>query len=202
MNIPWRAFKGRPNCLNHANLIYTRSEKLSINVPASFINGLACENLGHHFSTQLQWMEKFIPVCFNEIGRKSQPLHLSWTFCHFLVHWLYMYKHLKTSTYCSLLYTTITLNYCVLHINCNSKVGITGLLKDIAQGIRWKQGGKEYSPNPFCTFQDMARTGNTYEKWLRGDNTVNIQSKIMVLGFCPSPHCHLSIYQVWFKCHQ
>jgi len=26
----------------------------------------------------------------------------------------------------------------------------------------------------------MARTGNTYEKWLRGDNTVNIQGRIMV----------------------
>jgi len=48
--------------------------------------------------------------------------------------------------------------------------------------------------NPFCTFQDMTRTGNTYEKWLRGDNSTNMQGRIMVLGFCPSPHCHLSIY--------
>jgi len=63
-----------------------------------------------------------------------------------------MYKHLMTSTYCSLLYTTITLIYCVLHINCNSKVGITGLLKDIAQGIRWKQGVKEYSPKSLLYF--------------------------------------------------
>jgi len=45
-----------------------------------------------------------------------------------------------------------------------------------------------------CTFQDMARTGNNYGKWLRGDNTVNIQGRIMVLVFCPSPRCHLSIY--------
>ena len=29
--------------------------------------------------------------------------------------------------------------------------------------------------NPFCTFQDMARTGNPYVKWLRGDNSINIQ---------------------------
>ena len=39
-------------------------------------------------------------------------------------------------------------------------------------------------------------------KMVRGDNTVNIQGRIMVLGFCPFPHCHLSIYQVWFKCQQ
>ena len=168
MNIPWRAFKGRPNCLNHANLIYTRSEKLSINVPASLINGLACENLGHHFSIQLQWMAKFIPVCFNEIGRKNQLLHLSWTFCHFLVHWLYMYKHLMTSTYCSLLYTTITLIYCVLHINCNSKVGITGLLKDIAQGIRWKQGVKEYSPKSLLYFSRYGQDRQHLWKMVKG----------------------------------
>ena len=29
-----------------------------------------------------------------------------------------------------------------------------------------------------------------------GDNTVNIQGRIMLLGFCPSPHYHLSIYDV------
>ena len=51
---------------------------------------------------------------------------------------------------------------------------------------------------PLVPSKDMARTGNNYEKWLRGDNTVNIQGKIMVLGFCPSPHC--SIYQVCLKC--
>ena len=64
--------------------------------------------------------------------------------------------------------------------------------------------------NPFCTFQDMARTGNNYEKLLRGDYTVNIQGMIIVLVHstsphchhrisilvhCPFPHCHLSIYQ-------
>ena len=53
--------------------------------------------------------------------------------------------------------------------------------------------------NPFCTFQDMAWTGNTYEKWLSGDNTVNIQGRIMVLVYCPSSHCHLSINQVSFQ---
>jgi len=26
-----------------------------------------------------------------------------------------------------------------------------------------------------------------------GDNSVNMQGRIMVLGFCPFPHCHLSI---------
>jgi len=29
-----------------------------------------------------------------------------------------------------------------------------------------------------------------------------MQGRIMVLGFCPSSHCHLSIYQVLFKCQQ
>jgi len=40
-----------------------------------------------------------------------------------------------------------------------------------------------------CTFQDMAQTGIHYEnnKWLWGDNYVNIQGRIMVLGHCPSP---------------
>jgi len=33
-------------------------------------------------------------------------------------------------------------------------------------------------------------------KWLRGDNSVKIQSRIMVLVHCPSSHCHLSINQV------
>ena len=34
------------------------------------------------------------------------------------------------------------------------------------------------------------------KKWLWGDNSINIQGRIMVLGFCPFPHCHLSINQV------
>jgi len=44
----------------------------------------------------------------------------------------------------------------------------------------------------------MARTEIHYEnnKWLRGDNYVNIQSRIMDLVHSTSPHCHLSIYQV------
>ena len=55
--------------------------------------------------------------------------------------------------------------------------------------------------NPFCTFQDMARTGVHYEnnKWLMGDNSVNIQGRIMVLVHYPSPHCHLSINHVLFN---
>ena len=62
----------------------------------------------------------------------------------------------------------------------------------------------KFNFNPFCTFQDMARTDIHYEnnEWLRGDNTVNIQGRIIVSGFCPSSYCHLSIYQVWFKCQQ
>jgi len=41
----------------------------------------------------------------------------------------------------------------------------------------------------------MARTGIHYgKKWLRGHNTVNMQGMIMVIGCCPSSHCHLSIY--------
>jgi len=47
----------------------------------------------------------------------------------------------------------------------------------------------------------MAQTDN-YEKWLRGDNTVNIQGMIMVLVYSTSSHCHLSKYQVWFKWQQ
>jgi len=27
-----------------------------------------------------------------------------------------------------------------------------------------------------------------------------IKGRIMVLRFCHSPHCHLFIYQGWFKC--
>jgi len=39
-------------------------------------------------------------------------------------------------------------------------------------------------------------------KWLWGDNSVNIQGRVMVLMQCTSFHCHLSIYQVLFKCYQ
>ena len=47
----------------------------------------------------------------------------------------------------------------------------------------------------------MARTGNTYEKWLRGDNLykINIQGRIMVHVHCPSPHCQLS-YNLYTNC--
>ena len=34
---------------------------------------------------------------------------------------------------------------------------------------------------------------------LRGDNSINIQARIMVLGFCPASHCHIFINQVSFQ---
>jgi len=48
----------------------------------------------------------------------------------------------------------------------------------------------------------MAQTGNHYEKWLWGDNSINIQGRIMVLVHCPFPYCHLSINQFSFKFQQ
>jgi len=36
-------------------------------------------------------------------------------------------------------------------------------------------------------------------KWLWGDNSVNILGRIMVLVQCTSSHCRLSIYQVSFQ---
>jgi len=36
-------------------------------------------------------------------------------------------------------------------------------------------------------------------KWLRGDNYVNIQGRSMVIVYCPSPDCHLSIKQAPFQ---
>ena len=48
----------------------------------------------------------------------------------------------------------------------------------------------------------MAWTGNNYEKWLWGDNSINILCRIIIHGHSPTPHCHLSIYQVLFKCQQ
>ena len=54
--------------------------------------------------------------------------------------------------------------------------------------------------NPFCTFQDIDQTGIHYEKkWLRGDNSINIQGRIMVLVHSTSSHCCLSINQVSFQ---
>jgi len=40
--------------------------------------------------------------------------------------------------------------------------------------------------NPFGTFQDMVWTGIHYKKLLRGDNSINIHSRIMVLVQCPA----------------
>jgi len=46
----------------------------------------------------------------------------------------------------------------------------------------------------------MAWTVIYYEKkWLWGDNSVNIQDRIIVLVYCPFPHCYLSINQVSFR---
>jgi len=36
-------------------------------------------------------------------------------------------------------------------------------------------------------------------KWLRGDNTVNLQGRVVVLVQSTSSHCHLSINQVVFQ---
>ena len=38
-------------------------------------------------------------------------------------------------------------------------------------------------------------------KWLWGDNSVNIQGRIMILVHCTPSHCHLSINQVSFQSH-
>jgi len=57
----------------------------------------------------------------------------------------------------------------------------------------------KFNINHFCAFKDMARTDIHKETWLRGDNSINIQGRIIVLGFCHSAHCHLSINQVSFK---
>jgi len=37
------------------------------------------------------------------------------------------------------------------------------------------------------------------KKSIRGDNYVNLQSRIRVLVHCASSHCHLSIHQVSFQ---
>ena len=62
----------------------------------------------------------------------------------------------------------------------------------------------QVSFNPCCTLQDLARTSNHYERknWLWGDNSINIQGRIMVLAYCPSSHCHLYINQASFKSYQ
>jgi len=38
----------------------------------------------------------------------------------------------------------------------------------------------------------MAQTSIHYEKWLWGDNSININGRIMVLVYCPFSYCHLS----------
>ena len=58
----------------------------------------------------------------------------------------------------------------------------------------------KFNINQFCTLKDMAQTDIHYEKkWLRGDNSVNIQGRIMVLVHCPSSHFNLPINQVSFQ---
>ena len=39
----------------------------------------------------------------------------------------------------------------------------------------------------------------TNNKWLRGDNYVNIRDTIMFVCYCPSSNCHLPINQVLFQ---
>jgi len=51
----------------------------------------------------------------------------------------------------------------------------------------------------FVLLKIWPRTDIHNETWLRGDNSINIQGRIIVLGFCHSAHCHLSINQVSFK---
>ena len=51
----------------------------------------------------------------------------------------------------------------------------------------------------FGTFKDMAWTGIHYEKWLRGDNSINTKGRIMVLVHSPFSHCHLTTNQVSLK---
>jgi len=52
---------------------------------------------------------------------------------------------------------------------------------------------------PIVLSKDMARIINHYlKKWLWVDNSVNILGRVMVLVFCPSSHCHLSINQISF----
>ena len=49
---------------------------------------------------------------------------------------------------------------------------------------------------PFVLSKIWPGQTSIMKKWLWGDNSVNIQGRIIDFGFCPSPHCHLSI-----KCH-
>ena len=52
-------------------------------------------------------------------------------------------------------------------------------------------------------FPRLARTGNIMKRsQLKRDNSINIHGRIMVPVHCTSLHCHLSINQALFKCHQ
>jgi len=58
----------------------------------------------------------------------------------------------------------------------------------------------KYIFNPFCTFKDVAQTGIHYKtQWLSGDNSVNIQGRIMVLVHGTFCNCHLSLNKVSFQ---
>jgi len=48
----------------------------------------------------------------------------------------------------------------------------------------------------------LRQTSIMKNKWLRGDNSVNIQDRIMDLVHCPFSHFHLYINQVSFQCQQ
>jgi len=59
-----------------------------------------------------------------------------------------------------------------------------------------------YKPSSISISLVLSKTGRTgihYIKMVKGDNSINIQARSMVLGLCPSPHCHLSINKVMVK---
>ena len=55
--------------------------------------------------------------------------------------------------------------------------------------------------NPFILSKIWPGQATNMNKWLRGDNSINIQGTIMILMHCSFTHCHPSMYQVWFQTH-
>ena len=52
---------------------------------------------------------------------------------------------------------------------------------------------------PFLLNKIWAGQATTMKTWLWGNNSVNIQERIIVLVHCPFSHCHISINQVSFQ---
>ena len=78
------------------------------------------------------------------------------------------------------------------------KVGLWFLCNGVPLTFIYLQ--TKFNINQFCTLKDMAQTDIHYEKkWLWGDNSVNIQGRIMVLVHCPSSHFNLPINRVSFQ---